>query len=365
MKIDFANLTKAYLDHKEDFDAEISKVIQNANYIMGKPIQDLEEGLQDFTGSKHAISCSSGTDALLLVMMAVGIQPGDEVITTPFTFIATAETIAFLKAIPVFVDINETTYNIDVSKIEEKITSWTKAIIPVSLFGQVADMGKINTLATKYNIAVIEDAAQSFGATYKGKNSCNLSEFACTSFFPAKPLGCFGDGGAVFTNNDEAAEKIKSLRLHGQTKRYHHKYIGMGGRLDTLQAAVLNVKLKFYETDIANRQSVAELYNTHLMDFVNTPKVLSENTTVWAQYSVRVKNRDKVRYSLSDKGIPTAVHYPQPLHLQECFDYLGYNEGDFPVTEYMSKEIISLPMNPYLTNNEIQYIVKGLKESIE
>ena len=178
-------------------------------------------------------------------------------------------------------------------------------------------------------------------------------------------MGCFGDGGAVFTNNDEAAEKIKSLRLHWQSKRYHHKYIGMGGRLDTIQAAVLNVKLKFYETDIANRQSVAELYSTHLRDFVNTPKILSENTSVWAQYSVRVKNRDKVRYSLSDKGIPTAVHYPQPLHLQECFDYLGYNEGDFPVTEHMSKEILSLPMNPYLTNNEIQYIVKGLKESIE
>lgn len=298
MKIDFANLTKAYLDHKEDFEIEIGKVLHDANYIMGQPIQDLEQKLQDFSGAKHAISCSSGTDALLLVLMALDIQPGDEVITTPFTFIATAETIAFLKATPVFVDIDEITYNIDVSKIEEKITSRTKAIMPVSLYGQVSEMDEINAIAKKHNLAVIEDAAQSFGATYKGKKSCNLSDFACTSFFPAKPLGCFGDGGAVFTSNDEMAEKIKSLRLHGQSKRYHHKYIGMGGRLDTLQAAVLNVKLKSYETDILNRQKVADQYNRYLKGFMTTPEILVDNTSVWAQYSVRVQHRDEVQRKL-------------------------------------------------------------------
>lgn len=365
MKIDFANLTKAYLEHKEDFDNEIGKVLHDANYIMGQPVRDLEESLQSFTGAKHAVSCSSGTDALLLVLMALDIQPGDEVITTPFTFIATAETIAFLKAVPVFVDIDETTYNIDVSKIEEKITSRTRAIMPVSLYGQVSDMNGINAIAENHNLSVIEDAAQSFGATYNGKRSCNLSEFACTSFFPAKPLGCFGDGGAVFTSNDEMAEKIKSLRLHGQTKRYHHKYIGMGGRLDTLQAAVLNVKLKSYEADILNRQKVAEKYNNYLMDQVIIPKVLSENTSVWAQYSVRVQNREEVQSVLAEKGIPTAVHYPQPLHLQECFEYLNYKEGDFPISERVSKEIMSLPMNPYLTDEEIKYILNTLKSIIQ
>ena len=365
MKIDFANLTKAYLDHKEDFDREVGKVLHDANYIMGQPINDLEQKLQTFTGAKHAISCSSGTDALLLVLMALDIQPGDEVITTPFTFIATAETIAFLKAVPVFVDIDETTYNIDASKIEEKITSRTKAIMPVSLYGQVSDMDEINAIAKKHKLAVIEDAAQSFGATYKGKRSCNLSEFACTSFFPAKPLGCFGDGGAVFTSNDQMAEKIKSLRLHGQTKRYYHKYIGMGGRLDTLQAAVLNVKLKHYETDIQNRQKVAEQYNTHLSNFTNTPQILFENTSVWAQYSIRVPNREKVQSLLTEKGIPTAVHYPQPLHLQECFEYLKYQKGDFPIAERVSDEIMSLPMNPYLTNEEIDYISSTLKSIIK
>jgi UDP-2-acetamido-2-deoxy-ribo-hexuluronate aminotransferase len=365
MKIDFANLTKAYLDHKSEFDQEIGKIIHDANYIMGKPIQDLEEGLQAFTGAKHAISCSSGTDALLLVLMALNIQPGDEVITTPFTFIATAETIAFLKAVPVFVDIDATTYNIDVSKIEEKITPLTKAIMPVSLYGQVANMDAINTIASKHNLTVIEDAAQSFGATYKGERSCNLSEFACTSFFPAKPLGCFGDGGAVFTSNDAMAEKIKSLRLHGQTKRYHHKYIGMGGRLDTLQAAVLNVKLKYYETDILNRQMVASQYTAYLEDAVRTPEILPENTSVWAQYSVRVQNRDEVQRLLSDKGIPTAVHYPKPLHLQECFEYLNYSEGDFPISERIANEIMSLPMNPFLTEEEIEYISTTLKSIIK
>lgn len=364
MKIDFANLPKAYLDHEQEFERAISQVVKNANYIMGEPIHELEEKLKNFTGAKHAISCSSGTDALILALMAINIQPGDEVITTPFTFIATAESIAFLKATPVFVDIDEDTFNIDVSLIEDKITNKTKAIIPVSLYGQVSDMEEINKIAQKYNLRVIEDGAQSFGATYKGKRSCSLSEFACTSFFPAKPLGCFGDGGAVFTNNSIMAEKMKSMRLHGQSKRYHHKYIGIGGRLDTLQATILNVKLKYYEKDILNRQKVAEQYNNYLVDYVKTPKVLNTNISAWAQYSIRVPNRDKIQYLLSEEEIPTAVHYPLPLHLQECFEYLNHKEGDFPISERVSKDIMSLPMNPYLTSNEILYISNTLKSII-
>ena len=358
MIIDFANLQKDYQLHKSEIDNAIQNVLNKSNYIMGEDVSLLEKELEDFSGAKYAVSCSSGTDALILAMMAIDIKPGDEIITTPFTFIATAETIAFLKAKPVFVDIDEKTYNIDVTKIEEKITSKTKAIIPVSLFGQIADMDKINEIANKYNLTVIEDGAQSFGATYKGKKSCNLSKLATTSFFPAKPLGCFGDGGAVFTDNYELAEKIKSLRLHGQSKRYYHKYIGIGGRLDTIQATVLRIKLKYFNENIKLRNKVVELYNTlssRASDIV-LPFIEDYNTSTYAQYSIRVKNRDKLQLKLKENGIPTAVHYPIPLHLQEAFRYLGYKKGDFPVAEMISNEIMSLPMNPYLSNDEIGFI---------
>lgn len=360
MKVDFANLNLAYQEHKDSFDKAISDVINTSSFIMGKDVAILEKKLSDFTKVKHSISCSNGTDALLLAMMALEIKPGDEVITTPFTFIATAETIAFLGAKPVFVDIDENTYNIDVTKIEGSITEKTKAIMPVSLYGQVSEMDEINRIASKYNLPVIEDGAQSFGASYKGKKSCNVSTIGTTSFFPAKPMGCFGDGGAVFTNNDDLAEKMISMRIHGQTKRYHHKYIGMGGRLDTLQAAVLNVKIDNYDNDILRRQKVAVYYTNLLKDKVITPFVEEYNTSVWAQYSIRVNNRDYIQEKLKEKGIPTAVHYPKPLHLQECFEYLHYKLGDFPVSETVSNEIMSLPMNPYLTNEEQDYICKEL-----
>ena len=360
MNIDFANLNLAYQEHKHSFDTAIEKVVSSSSFIMGEEVYDLEKNLSNFTGAKHAISCSNGTDALLLAMMALGIKPGDEVITTPFTFIATAETIAFLGAKPVFVEINEQTYNIDVSKIEEKITKKTKAIMPVSLYGQISEMDAINKIALKYNLPVIEDGAQSFGATYKGKKSCNVSTIGTTSFFPAKPLGCFGDGGAVFTSDDDLAEKMKSMRIHGQTKRYHHKYIGMGGRLDTLQAAILNVKIDNYATDILRRQQVASRYTELLQNKLIIPELSEDCTSVWAQYSVRVSNRDRVQKALKEKGIPTAVHYPKSLHMQECFKYLGYNLGDFPLSEKVSNEIMSLPMNPYLTSEEQDYICKQL-----
>ncbi|RXJ58210.1 aminotransferase DegT [Candidatus Marinarcus aquaticus] len=356
-KIDFAKLQDQYQLYKTEIDEAIHTVLNKSNYIMGEEITQLEGSLQEFTGAKYAISCSSGTDALLLAMMALDIKPGDEVITTPFTFIATAETIAFLGATPVFVDIDEKTYNLDASLIEEKITSKTKAIIPVSIYGQPADMQKIQDIANKHNLKVIIDGAQSFGSTFNNITDSALGDISTTSFFPAKPLGCFGDGGAVFTDNEELAEKMKSLRVHGQSKRYHHKYIGMGGRLDTIQAAILNVKLKYYEKDLALRQEVASKYTKSLAgkDLV-LPCVDEKATSAWAQYSVRVKNRDKVQEQLKEAGIPTAVHYPKPLHLQECFEYLGYKKSDFSVSEIVSEEIMSLPMNPYLTDEEIEYI---------
>jgi UDP-2-acetamido-2-deoxy-ribo-hexuluronate aminotransferase len=358
MQIDFAKLQYQYQRYKEELDVAIHHVLDKSNYIMGDEVADLEANLQTFTGAKHAITCSSGTDALLLAMMALDIAPDDEIITTPFTFIATAETIAFLKAKPVFVDIDEKTYNIDPSKIEAKITEKTKAIMPVSLYGQPADMDAIQAIADKHGLKVIVDGAQSFGSTFNGKTDSNLGDISTTSFFPAKPLGCFGDGGALFTNDDALAQKIKSLRVHGQSKRYHHQYIGMGGRMDTIQCAIVDVKLKHYAKDLVLRQEVASKYTKALekKDLV-LPFVDQKATSAWAQYSVRVKNREDVQTKLKEQGIPTAVHYPMPLHLQECFAYLGYEKGDFPVAERVSEEIMSLPMNPYLGDDEIEYIV--------
>ena len=357
MKIDFAKLQDQYQLYKIEIDEAIHAVLAKSNYIMGEEITQLEEELQNFTKAKYAISCSSGTDALLLAMMAMDIKPGDEIITTPFTFIATAETIAFLGAIPIFVDIDEKTYNINANLIEEKITDKTKAIIPVSLYGQPANMTKIQDIVDKHDLKVIIDGAQSFGSTFNGEKDSNLGDFSTTSFFPAKPLGCFGDGGVVFTNDEEMAIKMKQLRVHGQNKRYHHKYIGMGGRLDTIQAAVLNVKLKYYPRDLSLRQEVANKYTKALEGKDLVLPFIDENaTSAWAQYSIRLKNRDEVQSRLKEQGIPTAVHYPMPLHLQECFKYLGYKEGDFPISEIVAKEIMSLPMNPYLSDEEIDFI---------
>ena len=364
MNIDFANLQLQYQKYKVDIDANIQAVLNKSNYIMGEEVTQLEKSLEEFTGAKYAITCSSGTDALLLAMMALDIKTGDEIITTPFTFIATAETIALMGAIPVFVDIDEKTYNIDPSKIEAAITPKTKAIMPVSLYGQPADMDAIQSIVDKtlntknQKLYTIIDGAQSFGSTFKGITDSALGDISTTSFFPAKPLGCFGDGGAVFTNDEVLATKIRSLRIHGQSKRYHHKYIGMGGRLDTLQAAVLNVKLQYYPKDLSLRQEVASKYTEAFKDNTNLvlPFVDEKTTSAWAQYSVRVKNRESLQTILKGEGIPTAVHYPMPLHLQEAFEYLEYKKGDFPISEIVSQEIMSLPMNPYITDAEIKYI---------
>ncbi len=356
MKINFIDLQSQYQKYKQEIDLEIQDVLNSSSYIMGNKISKLEENLSKFTWVKHSIACSSGTDALLLALMALDIKTGDEVITTPFTFIATAEMIAFIGAKPVFVDIDEKTYNIDVSKIEEKITSKTKAIMPVSLFGQVADIDKINEIAKKYNLKVIEDGAQSFGAEYKGRKSCNLSDIGCTSFFPAKPLGCYGDGGAVFVNDDELAKKIRILLNHGQTERYIHSHIGINGRLDAIQASVLNVKLKYYNEEIAKRQEIAKKYNENLKNVI-TPFVEEHNLSVWAQYCIRVENRESVLKKCVDNGVPTGVYYPIPLHLQEVFKYLGYSKGDFPITEKVSVDIMALPMSAFLSEDEQNFII--------
>ena len=363
MKIDFANLKLAYDEHKELYDNAIKDVINSSSFIMGPEVTSLEKKLSNYTGSRFAFTCSNGTDALLLALMALNIKKGDEIITTPFTFISSAETIAFLGAKPVFVDIEEQSYNLDPSKIEEKITKKTRAIMPVSLFGQIANIDEINMIAEKNNLYVIEDAAQSFGATYNQKKSCNVSTIGTTSFFPAKPLGCFGDGGAVFTNDNYLADKIKSMRVHGQIKKYFHKYIGMGARLNTIQAAILNVKMDFYEQCISRRQKAANIYSNFLNETSYTPPTISkEKTSVWAQYVIRVKNRSSIKSILSNNGIPTAIHYPMPLHLQECFKYLEYKKGDFPVSEKASEEVLSLPMNPYITLEEQEYIVYQLNK---
>ena len=359
-KIDFSNLKLQQRQIISQLEEGISTVIKNCNFIMGEEVTQLEKALKKFTGAKYAITCSSGTDALLLAMMAMDIQPGDEIITTPFTFIATAETIALMKAVPVFVDIEESTLNIDVSKIESAITDKTKAIMPVSLYGQSADMDEISKIAKKNNLKVIIDGAQSFGATYKQEIEAHHCDIYTTSFFPAKPLGCYGDGGAVFTNNDEFAEKMKMMRVHGQNKRYHHKYIGMGGRLDTIQAAVLLAKLPHYAGEIIKRQQVAEKYTQMLPSNVIAPTAKAGRTSVWAQYTVRVKERDAFQKRLKQKGIPTAVHYPMPLHQQECFQYLSKSVGSCPVAEKAAQEVISLPMNPYITDIEQEAIINAL-----
>ncbi len=362
MKINFNDLKTQYNLLKKEFDDSIGRVLENQNFIMGDEIQSLEKTLSEFTGSPFSITCANGTDALQIALMAIDIQPGDEVITTPFSFISTVEVIALLGAKPVFCEIEEDTYNINAASIQKLITPRTKAIIPVSLFGQAPDMDVINSIADNYELTVIEDAAQSFGATYKGKRSCNLSKIACTSFFPSKPLGCYGDGGAIFTNDTKIAAKIKSIRTHGQEKKYYYQYIGVNSRLDTLQAAVLNVKMKVFAEECVKREAVGARYSELLKNksYLKTPVIREGNKSVYAQYCLRAKNRDEIMKALGEKEIPTMIYYPHPLHLQKAFSYLGYKEGDFPITEMISKEIYSIPMSPYIKEEEQDFICKNL-----
>jgi UDP-2-acetamido-2-deoxy-ribo-hexuluronate aminotransferase len=342
----------------------INTVLNNNQYILGPEVGELELKLAEYVGVKHCIAVANGTDALMIALMALDVKQGDEVITPPFTFIATAETIAILGAIPIFVDIDPKTYNLDPDLLEQAITPKTKAIIPVSLFGQCADFDKMNDIAGKYGIPVIEDAAQSFGATHKGRKSGNLSAIACASFFPTKPLGCYGDGGACFTNHDDLAVKMRQISRHGQDRHYHHILLGVNSRLDTLQAAVLLAKFEVFPEEIEARVKVANRYTEFLKDIVTTPYIESHNTCVYAQYTIQVDNREKVQERLKAAGIPTTVHYPIPLHLQPAFAYLNLPEGSFPVAEAVANKVLSLPMHPYLSEKQQDFIIDKLKEIV-
>lgn len=360
----FIDLKAQYRKLKTDIDARIQTVLDHGQYILGPEVAELESRLAARTGSKHCIGCASGTDALLMAMMALGIGPGDEVVTSPFTFFATGEMIALLGAVPVFVDIHRETYNIDPAKIEAAITPRTKAIMPVSLYGQCADIDPINAIAEAHGLAVIEDAAQSFGGTYKGRESGNLSTIGCTSFFPSKPLGAYGDGGAIFTNDDDLARRMLELRNHGQDRRYHHVSIGINGRLDTIQAAILMAKLEVFDEELAARQRTAETYNDLLHDAVQTPAVHDGYTSAWAQYTIEVDDRDAIQQALQQSGIPTAVHYPVPLHLQPVFAHLNLGEGTYPHSERAGRRVLSLPMHPYLEQDQITQIAGALRQAV-
>jgi UDP-2-acetamido-2-deoxy-ribo-hexuluronate aminotransferase len=347
------------------------KVLAHGQYIMGPEIKELEERLAGYVGVKHAISCSSGTDALLMPLMAYRVGPGDAIFTTPFTFIATAEVIQLLGATPIFVDIDSRTFNIDPAALEKAIVNLgnnpknaalkPKGVIPVDLFGQPADYDRINALAKEHGLFVLGDAAQSFGATYKGKRAGSLADVAATSFFPAKPLGGYGDGGAIFTDDNDLADVLRSIRVHGQgTHKYDNVRIGLNGRLDTLQAAILLAKLDIFDDEVQARQEVARRYDDALKDVVQVPYVAPDCTSVWAQYSVLSPQRDVFLQKLKDAGIPAAIYYPKPLHLQEAFTHLGYRQGDFPVSEAAAAHIFSLPMHPYLDRQQQGTIVKAL-----
>jgi UDP-2-acetamido-2-deoxy-ribo-hexuluronate aminotransferase len=362
MSIPFIDLKTQYEALKPQIQARINVVLEHGQFIMGPEVKELEEKLATFVGVKHCISASNGTDTLLIAMMALGIGPGDEVITTPFTFVATGEMIALIGAKPVFVDIDPRTYNIDPAKIEAAITPKTKAIMPVSLYGQCADMDAINALAAKYGLPVIEDAAQSFGATYKGKKSCALSTIGSTSFFPSKPLGGYGDGGALFTDDDTLAKAMREIRVHGQDRRYHHPRIGINGRLDTLQAAILLAKLDRFDWEVEQRQKVGARYTALLSENASivTPYLEPHNTSVYAQYSILIDHRDEVAKQLNEQGIPTAIHYPVPLNQQPGYKALS-GGAETPISDDIARRVMSLPMGPDLSELEQNKIITALK----
>ena len=367
-KIEFIDLKAQYRQLKSAIDARIHGVLNHGQYIMGPEIAELEERLANYVGAKHCIGVSDGTTALMIALMALEIQPGDEVITTPFTFIATGEMIALLGAVPVFVDIDPRTFNLDPALINAAVTAKTRAIMPVSLYGQCADMDKINQVAARHGLPVIEDAAQSFGASYRGRRSCGLSTIGSTSFFPSKPLGCYGDGGALFTNDDALGKRMREIRVHGQDRRYHHPVIGLNGRLDTLQAAILLAKLDTFGDEVQARHDIGASYTTQVKNLLGksaTPPIIETwNTSVYAQYTVRVERREAVIKALAQGGIPTAVHYPIPLHRQPAFKSLGLEEGSFTHSERAGREVMSLPMHPFMDAASVTAIVQQLQVAV-
>lgn len=355
--IEFIDLKTQQARIKDQIDAAIQRVLAHGQYILGPEVAELEEKLAAYTGAKHCITVANGTDALQIAQMALGIGPGDEVITPGFTYIATAETVALLGAKPVYVDIDARTYNLDPALLEAAITPRTKAIVPVSLYGQCADFDAINAIAAKHGIPVIEDAAQSFGATYKGRKSCNLSTIACASFFPSKPLGCYGDGGAIFTNDDELAKVMRQIARHGQERRYHHIRVGVNSRLDTLQAAVLLAKLPAFDSELKSRQEAANRYRDlfSVSGKVTPPYIDQNNVSAFAQYTISVQNRDLVAAKMKERGIPTAVHYPAPLNKQPAVADTGVR---LPVGDRAAEVVLSLPMHPYLIKKDQIFIAE-------
>jgi UDP-2-acetamido-2-deoxy-ribo-hexuluronate aminotransferase len=362
-KIEFIDLKAQYADLKGSIDARIQCVLDHGQYIMGPEVRELEERLEAYTEAKHCITVASGTEALLIALMALGVRAGDEIITTPFTFVATAEVNALLGAVPVFVDVQPDTCNIDPTLLAAAITPKTRAIIPVSLYGQTADMDEINAIAQQHgSIPVIEDAAQSFGATYKNKKSCNLSTIGCTSFFPSKPLGCYGDGGAIFTNDDALAKAMREVRVHGQERRYYHTRIGVGGRMDTIQCAVVLAKLERFEWEIGRRQALGRLYDERIEAAglpVELLAVRADRDTVWAQYTIFVTERAALQAHLTELAIPTSVHYPVPLNRQPAYASLHRSEPT-PQSDAASARVMSLPMSPDLSEEDLQRVVDGL-----
>jgi len=355
----FIDLQAQYHQLEGQIDARIRRVLDHGRYILGPEVAELEERLADYVGVEHCIGISSGTDALLVSLLALNIGLGDEVITTPFTFIATAEMIALVGAKPVFVDIDPRTYNIDPTLIEAAITPRTRAILPVSLYGQCAEMDAINAIAERHGLPVIEDAAQSFGATYRGRRSCALSTIGCTSFFPSKPLGCYGDGGACFTDDETLATKIRQISSHGQDRRYHHPVIGINGRLDTIQAAVLLAKLDVFPREVEAREEIGQRYTALLADSVRTPHIEAHNRSVYAQYSIQIGNRDALAERLAACGIPTAVHYPVPLTSQPA---LEDPSADLPNAAMVAARVLSLPMSPWLSRADQNTVVEKTRE---
>ena len=361
--MEFIDLKAQYKALHGGINERIARVLDHGQYIMGPEVAELEGKLAAYTGAKHCITVASGTEALLIALMALGIKPGDEVITTPFSFIATAEVIVLLGAVPVFVDIEADTCNINAALIEARISPKTRAIMPVSLYGQPADMDEINAIAARHGLAVIEDAAQSFGADYKGKKSCNLSTIACTSFFPSKPLGCYGDGGAIFTSDDELAKAMREIRVHGQSKRYVHTRIGVGGRMDTLQCAIVLAKLERFDWEIEQRLRLGARYNQLFAGKLATVAQRADRSSVFAQYTVLVEQRDALQERLKAAGIPTAVHYPVPMHVQPAYKDLC-DVGSNPVAEQRAAVVMSLPLSPDLDQASQDQVVAAVLAAI-
>lgn len=359
--MDFIDLKAQQALIREDVDRRIAAVLDHGRYVLGPEVQELEERLADYTGTAHCVSVGSGTDAIMIALMTLGIGPGDEVITTPFTFIATGEVIALVGAKPVYVDIDPRTFNIDANLIEAAITERTKAIMPVSLYGQIADMNAINAVAAKHKLPVIEDGAQSFGAVQNGKRSCGLSTLGCTSFFPAKPLGCYGEGGALFTDDEELAKLAREIRVHGQDKRYHHARLGLNGRLETIQAAVLLSKIDLFDDEVQKRAEHGARYTELLSDSpITPPYVAPNNTSVYGQYTVLVDNREQVIEQMQKAGIPTAVHYPIPLYRQPA---LLQEDLNMPNADQAAERVMSLPFHPYLTDRQIRQVTNALRDA--